>query len=70
MACGSCSGGRQYSSRSVRRIANGVTRRRSVQSSAVVFSERDHGGYRLQVTSQSADSLSTGNENGDKKYAE
>lgn len=70
MACGSCSGGRQYSSRSVRRIANGVTRRRSVQSSAVVFSERDHGGYRLQVTSQSADSFGSGDENSDKKHPE
>lgn len=70
MACGSCGSGRQYSLRSVRRTVNGATRRRSAQSSAVVYSERDHGGYRLQVTSQSVDSFSEGNEDSDKKHAE
>ena len=69
MACSSCGGGRKSALRSVRRT-NGITRRRSAQSSAVVFSERDHGGYRLQVDPQGADGISSGDKNSDTKHAE
>lgn len=51
MSCGGCGSGRQYSSHSVRRVSRGGTRRRVLQEGPVVFSEREHGGYRLQVTS-------------------
>lgn len=70
MACGGCGSGRQYSHRSVRRVSNGSTRRRSAQSNPVVFSERDHGGYKLQVASQVLDGVSQWGEDGDSKHAE
>lgn len=69
MACGGCGSGRQYSHRSVRRV-NGSTRRSSLQSNAVVFSERDHGGYRLQVATQDIDSVSKGDEDGNSEHVE
>lgn len=70
MACGGCGSGRKQSVRSVRRSANGSTRRRSAQDHPVVFSERSHGGYQLQVSAESDADFGKGREDGEPKYAE
>lgn len=68
MACGGCGSGRQYSHRSVRRT-NG-SRRQSSQSNAIVFSERAHGGYILQIAPEDTVSISKIDEDGNKEHAE
>lgn len=70
MACGGCGSGRQYSHISVRRAKSGATRRRSAQSNMVVFSERDHGGYKLQVNPEGDESFSQGNSDSDTEHVE
>lgn len=68
MACGGCNSGRQYSSHRVRRLSNGKTRRHSSQANPIVFSERAHGGYKLQVDSQDVEFLVEGSEDREPKH--